>query len=231
MADWIRMIEMFDYSRWSIKDIAKVSEQGGTIGRYYASDIKKDFVLFDNVSHIENEIEFSPTGWKTHISIRKADVDRALAIVLQVCDKYDLGAFKVAHPSSGNYFFGEDPGQSGKAFTLYHQGVNVRDLLQEIETRLLQAGIQPGHRVRGDRPVPGSLYSSMRNDHWPGHETEIPARVVAQMVKLNPHLDPANPFDLMDPYRNLRVVGAREPARLARAGVEMPGSRRAARAR
>ncbi|WP_455289907.1 class III lanthionine synthetase LanKC N-terminal domain-containing protein [Cupriavidus necator] len=210
---------MFNYDEWSIKDIAKIAEKGGVVGKYFAADIDKGSIVFSNFPQYLKGIESPETGWKTHITVKKQDVERALKIVLEVCDKHDLGGFKVVHPGSGHQLFGEDPGQSGKIFTLYHQDVDVRELLQEIETKFLQAGIQPGPRVKGDRAVPGSMYLSMRTDHCPGQKQPISARRVAQMVEGNPGVDSANPFKLKDPYRDLRVIGAKDQVRLP----ELPG--------
>ncbi|WP_455289027.1 hypothetical protein [Cupriavidus necator] len=197
---------MFDYDKWHLTDVAKISQEGRILGKYLAKDFDHaKFILFSNFPHLVNGIGSSTIGWKTHISVKKEHVDLALGIVLELCDKHDLGTFQVAHPRTGDVFVGGDRLQSGKVFTLYHEGIDVRHLLQEIESRFTAAGIKPGSTVKGDRPVPGSRYLSMRNDYKPGHKRQLLAEDIIRMRKINPRLDPSNPFGLANPYWNFRV--------------------------
>ncbi len=138
-------------------------------GRYsYMAPSDNYFVHFYPNGH---KYPQCPGGLKYHLAITEADLERALPIVGDVVDKYDVGHFKIVKKP-----FRAQSKQHGKEFTIYvGEGRDnpecLQQFLQELEERLEQAGIRPktgralGENIKaGDRPVNGSRYAHYRFD-------------------------------------------------------------------
>lgn len=120
------------------------------------------FFIFRN----QDASQESKTGWKFHISVAHEDIPRAWDIVAQAVIDYDISTAKVVKPPTANEFNKPENPQAGKMITVYNRSESVDwdAFAHDVEQRLSQQGVQPGHAVKGDRPVSGSQYLTYRND-------------------------------------------------------------------
>jgi hypothetical protein len=107
------------------------------------------------------------SGWKMHLSIAPEDLGRAWGPVSEYLASAGVGAYKVAAPETAARFGNPDDLQSGKMITIYDTpgGPDLRVVAQDLENILSSHGIARGPEVRNERPLPGSGFTSYRNDY------------------------------------------------------------------
>ena len=158
------------------------------------------FFIFRN----QDASQESKTGWKFHISVAHEDIPRAWDIVAQAVIDYDISTAKVVKPPTANEFNKPENPQAGKMITVYNRSESVDwdAFAHDVEQRLSQQGVQPGHTVKGDRPVSGSQYITYRNDG------------TAQGGLGRDSSQGYNPENLRDPWQSIDVsdVYQREPS-------------------
>lgn len=141
-----------------------------------------------------------PTGWKFHISIAPADMQKAFDIVYEVAKKAELHYFKVTNEELTQKWDDATSQQRGKTFTITNSGeVGFENFLKETEQKLREAGIKPSHAVVGDRAVSGSLYLSYRNDG----NTKAGGYLAAEALAKLSEAERYNPAKLPDPFKEL----------------------------
>lgn len=144
-------------------------------------------------------------GWKVHVSVDVAQVPAAWDAILPVAADARLHA-KVGGPRILAKLGDPDHRQAGKAIVLYAETKPDPDrwsrILADVEAALHAAGIRPGSRVAGDRPVAGSAYMQVRADR------DRDGRYVSGPSAYNP-------VGWADPFEGVAVAGARRPDALA----------------
>ena len=131
-------------------------------GSFYAMNNGR----FYQIAPVDYNVAEHITGWKFHISIDEADVQKAWDLLQDKFQTASLAA-KVASPSLVKEFAAPESSQRGKMITLYEDDYYQRDmegLLKDIERTLRENGIRPGHDVENDRKLNGSAYLHYRND-------------------------------------------------------------------
>lgn len=142
---------------------------------------------------------YNNRGWKFHVGVNDKDLSKAWNIVKEVLIENNIEEFKVAN-SACNFSttfpldrHGEPVNQQGKQITIYTnndpRAGNSRfweGVLQEIETRLRNANIEPEvyhkNKKTSEYSVPGSTYIRYRNDRganyqeneWDYNDTDDP---------------------------------------------------------
>ena len=140
-------------------------------------------------------------GWKVHVSVDVSEVAAAWDAILSIAAEARLHA-KVGGPGILAKLGDPTHAQAGKTIVLYAESGPDPDrwgrILAAVETALAAAGVAPGPRVAGDRPVAGSAYMQVRSDRdRDGRYVSGPAAY--------------NPFGWADPFEHLSVSGAARP--------------------
>lgn len=154
----------------------------------------QNFYQFMPANFNEDELN----GWKVHISVSGDDVPEAWDSLIGFFGEHGLTA-KVANPETAEKFADPDSSQRGKMITLYFKGdEDYAVLLEEIDGRLKENDIQPGHQVSGDREVQGSPYLHYRCDR------DRDGNYISAEKGLNAPR-PYNPEGVPDPFEDIRV--------------------------
>jgi hypothetical protein len=138
-------------------------------------------------------------GWKIHVSVDADRLADAWDAILPIVAEARLHA-KVAGPAIAAKIGDAAHRQAGKTIALYAETGPDPDrwarILAAVEDALAAAGIEPGPRVAGDRPVAGSAYSQVRADRdRSGRYLTGPSAY--------------NPLGWPDPFERISVAGAR----------------------
>ena len=138
-------------------------------------------------------------GWKVHVSVDADRLADAWDAILPIAAEARLHA-KVAGPAIAAKLGDAAHRQAGKTIALYAETGPDPDrwarILAAVEDALAAAGIEPGPRVAGDRPVAGSAYSQVRADRdRSGRYLTGPSAY--------------NPLGWPDPFERISVAGAR----------------------
>lgn len=149
--------------------------------------------------------EKDATGWKFHFTADEAHLEAAWDGVARAMIDHGVGQAKVIGRENVAAFNDPDNKQAGKMITVYDHGEKVdwQAFVQDVENRLLTAGVRPGPGVKGDRPVPGSLYAAYRNDKDAQGEYAS-----AAAIRNNPEIPAANrhnPHGFSDPLADLTI--------------------------
>ncbi len=140
-------------------------------------------------------------GWKVHVSVDVSQVGAAWDAILPIAAEARLHA-KVGGPAILTKLGDPAHRQAGKTIVLYAESRPDPDrwsrILADVEAALGAAGVPPGPRVAGDRPVSGSAYLQVRSDR------DRNGRYVSGPSAYNP-------FGWTDPFENLSVAGAARP--------------------
>lgn len=136
-------------------------------------------------------------GWKIHVSVDPGRVAAAWDAILPIVAEARLQA-KVAGPALVGRLGDSSHRQAGKMLVLYAETApdvgRWRAVLTRVEEALDKAGVTPGPRVAGDRPVRGSAYLQRRADRGrDGRYVTGPAAY--------------NPFGWADPFEEIAVEG------------------------
>jgi hypothetical protein len=121
--------------------------------------------IFINFGYQDSQKEHD-VGWKAHISIDDSDKEnlaKAWNLVKDILIDEQLVA-KVVLPHADFY---KDPDQCGKQITIYCHMTpekNWEDVFHKIENALSVEDIQDSEFSSSDRPLPGSVFLSYRND-------------------------------------------------------------------
>lgn len=138
-------------------------------------------------------------GWKVHVAVDATRIAAAWDAILPIAAEARLQA-KVGGPGLLAKLADPDHRQAGKTIVIYAETKPDPDrwgrILADVEAALHAAGVQPGPRVAGDRPVAGSAYMQVRADRdREGRYVSGPAAY--------------NPVGWTDPFEGLSVAGAR----------------------
>ena len=140
-------------------------------------------------------------GWKIHVSVDPGQVAQAWDAILPVAAEARLQA-KVAGPSLLARLGDPANRQAGKMVVLYAETApdvgRWRAILAQVEDALQKAGVVPGPRVAGDRPVSGSTYLQRRADR--GRDGRYASGPAAY-----------NPFGWPDPFEDVSIAGRAHP--------------------
>ncbi|WP_238231100.1 5'-3' exonuclease [Methylobacterium hispanicum] len=136
-------------------------------------------------------------GWKIHVSVDPGQVAEAWDALLPIAAEARLQA-KVAGPSLLARLGDPANRQAGKTLVLYAETApdvgRWRAILARVEEALDKAGVAPGPRVAGDRPISGSSYLQRRADR--GRDGRYASGPAAY-----------NPFGWPDPFEVVSVAG------------------------
>lgn len=113
------------------------------------------------------------TGFKIHISVDAADVDRASNIIGMCVEKSQLGSFKIVAPNSLQKFSNPNETQAGKIFTCYidQDKMNPQEwnqFVNNVEYYLRKEVIKQGPSLimGGDQLIKGSQYMGTRQSYY-----------------------------------------------------------------
>lgn len=149
--------------------------------------------------------EKGASGWKLHFSADPAHLEAAWEAVAGAMIDHGVGLAKVVDKDYAQVFNNPDYHQAGKMITVYDHGeaVDWQGFVQDVEDRMLAAGVKPGPGVHGDKPVQGSLYAAYRNDKSPqgAYVSSDAIRQDHSVAEENRH----NPYGLPDPLADKAV--------------------------
>lgn len=144
-------------------------------------------------------------GWKVHVAVDATQISSAWDAILPIAAEARLHA-KVGGPGVLANLADPDHRQAGKTIVIYAETGPEPErwsrILSDVEAALGAAGIRPGPRVAGDRPVAGSAYMQVRADR--GRDGRYVSGPSAY-----------NPAGWADPFAGLSVAGAPRPDPMA----------------
>lgn len=140
-------------------------------------------------------------GWKVHVSVEVARIGAAWDAVLPIVAEARLHA-KVGGPGLAAKLGDPAHRQAGKTIVIHAETSPDPErwsrILADVEAALGAAGILPGPRVAGDRPIAGSAFMQVRSDR------DREGRYVSGPSAYNP-------MGWADPFEHISIAGAPRP--------------------